>query len=101
MGFLHIFQSQDLQELIRWGGFAVIAAIVFSETGLLAGFFLPGDSLLFTAGMLVGMGVLKPPGVLPQEQQAGIVLLNVLLMAAAFAGNSSGSWIGEKGRPPP
>ena len=39
-------------ELIRWGGYAALVAIVFAETGLLAGFFLPGDSLLVTAGLL-------------------------------------------------
>ena len=38
-----------LDELIQWGGYAVLAIIVFAETGLLIGFFLPGDSLLFTS----------------------------------------------------
>jgi len=41
----------QFDELIRWGGYTVLVAIVFAETGLLAGFFLPGDSLLVTAGL--------------------------------------------------
>jgi membrane-associated protein len=42
----------DPEELLRKGGLAVLAAIVFAESGLLVGFFLPGDSLLFIAGFL-------------------------------------------------
>jgi membrane-associated protein len=38
-----------LDDLIRWGGYVVLVGIVFTETGLLVGFFLPGDSLLITA----------------------------------------------------
>ena len=41
----------DVQGIVRIGGLALIAAIVFAETGLLVGFFLPGDSLLVTAGI--------------------------------------------------
>src|SRR5437762_13640268 len=86
----------NLEDLIQWGGYAVLAVIVFAETGLLAGFFLPGDSLLFTAGMLVGSSVLKPPAPLPQDPATGIIALNLLLMLAAFAGNSTGYWVGSK-----
>ena len=45
-----------LENLIRWGGYTVLILIVFAETGLLAGFFLPGDSLLVTAGLLAAVG---------------------------------------------
>lgn len=70
-------------ELIRWGGYAVLIAIVFAETGLLAGFFLPGDSLLVTAGLLAsGSGVLN------------IWVLILALSAAAIAGDSTGYVIG-------
>ena len=70
-------------ELIRWGGYAVLVAIVFSETGLLAGFFLPGDSLLVTAGLLAsGEGPLR------------IGPLILLLSVAAIAGDSVGYAIG-------
>ena len=41
----------DVQGIVRWGGLFALVAIVFSETGLLVGFFLPGDSLLVTAGI--------------------------------------------------
>src|SRR3990172_2185897 len=46
----------SLADLIRWGGYTVLVAIVFCETGLLVGFFLPGDSLLITAGRLAAGG---------------------------------------------
>lgn len=97
--FRQLYDPEGLAALINWGGYAVIAAIVFSETGLLAGFFLPGDSLLFTAGMLVGTDVLKPPPFLPQDRVSAIVILNLLLMAAAFVGNSTGYWVGTRAGP--
>jgi membrane-associated protein len=76
-----------LDDLIRWGGYAVLAAIVFTETGLLVGFFLPGDSLLFTAGLVAAAGHLD------------IWALNGLLMAAAIAGDSVGYAIGYRAGP--
>lgn len=69
--------------LIRWGGYTVLVAIVFAETGLLAGFFLPGDSLLVTAGLLAA-----------GEGTVNIWLLIVLLSIAAIAGDSTGYAIG-------
>jgi membrane-associated protein len=80
-------QLSDLEGLIRWGGYFVIAAIVFAETGLLLGFFLPGDSLLVTAGLLAGTGLLN------------IWLLGLLLMVAAIAGQSLGYAIGKAAGP--
>ncbi|MCA1644371.1 MAG: DedA family protein, partial [Chloroflexi bacterium] len=47
----------DPQTIIRAGGLALITAIIFAECGLLIGFFLPGDSLLFTAGFLASQHV--------------------------------------------
>jgi membrane-associated protein len=76
-----------LDDLIRWGGYAVLVAIVFTETGLLVGFFLPGDSLLITAGLVAGTGGLN------------IWWINALLMAAAVAGDSVGYAIGFKAGP--
>lgn len=90
---------RDLEGLIRWGGFAILTGIVYAETGLLIGFFLPGDSLLFTAGALVGTGILKPPALLPQGPGAGLVLLMCLLAAASIAGDSTGYWFGRKTGP--
>ena len=69
--------------LIRWGGYPALTVIVFAETGLLAGFFLPGDSLLVTAGLLAST-----------EGFLNIWLLNALLIAAAVAGDSAGYAIG-------
>lgn len=70
-------------ELIRWGGYFVLIVIVFSETGLLAGFFLPGDSLLVTAGLIAAV-----------EGTVNIWALNLFLSLAAIAGDSVGYWIG-------
>lgn len=68
---------------MAWAGYAGLTIIVFCETGLLAGFFLPGDSLLVTAGLVASQGALD------------IRLLNLLLVAAAVAGDSVGYMIGH------
>src|SRR5438445_458255 len=70
-----------------WLGYALLFAIVFSETGLLVGFFLPGDSLLFTIGVVAGAGQLN----------IGIIL--VLLTVAAITGVASGYSIGRRTGP--
>jgi membrane-associated protein len=54
--FRSLYNPEKLIELIRSGGYVVLAAIVFAETGLFIGFFLPGDSLLFTAGLVAAQG---------------------------------------------
>lgn len=69
--------------LAGWPGYALLFAIVFAETGLLVGFFLPGDSLLFTVGVVAGAGDLN------------IVIVNLVLMAAAIIGDSTGYWLGR------
>jgi membrane-associated protein len=74
----------SLDDLIRWGGYVVLIAIVFTETGLLIGFFLPGDSLLITAGLVAAAGHLD------------IWLLNLLLIVAAVVGDSVGYAIGRR-----
>jgi membrane-associated protein len=76
-----------LDDLIRWGGYAVLVAIVFTETGLLVGFFLPGDSLLITAGLVAAAGGLD------------IWMLNLLLIVAAIVGDSVGYAIGYRTGP--
>jgi membrane-associated protein len=76
-----------LFELVRWGGYVALVGIVFTETGLLIGFFLPGDSLLITAGLVAAAGGLD------------IWWLNVLLSAAAIAGDSVGYAIGYRTGP--
>ena len=66
-----------------WPGYALLTGIVFAETGLLAGFFLPGDSLLFIVGVLCGTGKLD------------FVLVNGLLMMAAIMGDATGYLLGR------
>ena len=74
----------DVRGLVQAGGYIGLAIIVFVETGLMVGFFLPGDSLLVTAGLFAAKGDLN------------IVVLNVLLMACAVAGDATGYYIGKK-----
>lgn len=85
MEWLHEFFSKlyHFEELIRWGGYFILTGIVFAETGLLAGFFLPGDSLLVTAGLLAAV-----------DKNLNIWMLNGLLCAAAILGDTTGYWIG-------
>jgi len=67
----------------------IACAIIFAETGLLVGFFLPGDSLLFTAGLLVSTG----------KMPVNIGVLMLLLIICAFVGNQAGYAIGAKAGP--
>jgi membrane-associated protein len=67
-----------------WAGYLVLFLIVFSESGLLVGFFLPGDSLLFTIGVVAGAGKLNVAGMI------------VLLASASILGDGSGFLIGKK-----
>jgi membrane-associated protein len=82
----------DPENMIRaFGAFAVlgVCAVVIAETGLLAGFFLPGDSLLFTAGLLTAAGVIRTP----------IAVVALAIGVAAFVGDQMGYGIGRKGGP--
>ncbi|MBI3252688.1 MAG: VTT domain-containing protein [Candidatus Omnitrophica bacterium] len=72
-----------LDAFIAWAGYAGLTAVVFSETGLLVGLFLPGDSLLVTAGFVAS------------QSKLDIVTLNALLVIAAIAGDSTGYLIGR------
>lgn len=71
--------------MIRTGGYLALTAVVFAETGLLAGFFLPGDSLLVTAGLVCSL-----------DNTLNIWVLNALLVTAAILGDSTGYWIGRQ-----
>jgi len=82
--FLHaLFNPEGLKELIRAGGAPLICTIVFVETGFFVGFFLPGDSLLVTAG------ILSAGEVIPLKW----LLLPVML--CAILGDQIGYWIGR------
>lgn len=74
----------DLAGIIETVGYIGLFAIVFAETGLLIGFFLPGDSLLFTAGFLASQGIFN------------IYILCFLMFIAAVVGDSVGYMIGHK-----
>ncbi len=52
-------QIYDVRGLIEWGGTVLVCVIVFVETGMFVGFFLPGDSLLVTAGVFAGAGAVE------------------------------------------
>ena len=79
-----LYQPDKLIELIRSGGYLVLAMIVFAETGLFIGFFLPGDSLLFLAGLSAAQGLFE------------VNFLVVLLSLMAILGDSLGYWIGHR-----
>ncbi len=79
--FFH--RMSNLPELVQWAGIFGIAAIIFSETGLLVGVFLPGDSLLVTAGLFAAKGYLNIYALVPT------------LTLAAICGNSVGYFIGR------
>ena len=75
------------QVLTGWAGYALLAGIVFSETGLLVGLFLPGDSLLFTVGVVAGAGELD------------IVRICALLTVMSILGDQSGYFLGYRTGP--
>jgi membrane-associated protein len=80
----HLVMHPDLKELIKAIGFVGVLAIVFAESGLFFGFFLPGDSLLFTAGFLASLG------------HFDIVLLALGCFVAAATGDSVGYAFGKR-----
>ncbi len=85
--FFHsLFSSDGLHQIVTNGGIPLLCLIIFAETGLLVGFFLPGDTLLFLAGSLCASG----------EMQISVIVLILLLTAAAFIGNTLGYYIGIK-----
>jgi membrane-associated protein len=78
--------------ILQWlGPWALVglAVIIFAECGLLLGFFLPGDSLLFTAGLFVASGAIATP----------LWAVCILLVVAAVLGNACGYWIGRSAGP--
>ncbi|HET9137512.1 MAG TPA: VTT domain-containing protein [Candidatus Kapabacteria bacterium] len=86
MDFLHqLFSSDGLRQLITNGGVPVLCLIIFAETGLLIGFFLPGDTLLISAGLLSATNTI----------QMSFLLMNIALMASAIIGNTVGYYIGK------
>jgi membrane-associated protein len=92
MDFLHkLHDPEGVKELIAWGGYAILFAIIFAETGLLVGFFLPGDSLLFVAGTLCAL-----PFRADGSPLLNVTILIPLLIVAAIAGDATGYMLGRK-----
>jgi len=73
------------QNIIQYGGLALLLFIIFAETGLFFGFFLPGDSLLFVAGLLSSSKYIDQP----------VWMLIILLVIAAFSGTTIGYYFGR------
>jgi membrane-associated protein len=86
----------DLRELLTWGGYPVLMLIIFAETGLLIGFFLPGDSLLVTTGVLINLGLINPLELTPFQN---LLLMNAVLSVMAIVGDAVGFWIGYRTGP--
>jgi membrane-associated protein len=86
----NLYDPVYMQGLIHSGGVPLIAAIVFAETGLLVGFFLPGDTMLFIAG--VAAASVGPSG----ETYLNIMVLVPALIAAAIIGDQCGYFLGNK-----
>jgi membrane-associated protein len=80
---------RDVRAIVTAGGYVGLTAIIFAETGLLVGFFLPGDSLLVTAGLLASQ----------PRFGFSILMLGLLLTVASILGNAAGFWIGRASGP--
>ncbi len=92
MSILNLLQPQWY---IEYGGIFLIMFVVFAETGLFAGFFLPGDSLLFVTGVM-SHSLLK--NVIPDEQIVfKLIMIIILISVSGIAGNIFGYWFGAKG----
>lgn len=81
---MSLFFHFDITQLIQAFGYLGLFGIVFAETGLFFGFFFPGDSLLFTAGLISSQGLLN------------IWVLTPLMIIGAVLGDSFGYWFGTK-----
>ncbi len=91
MEFLTEFyhKLRDLPALVQWAGYVGLTIIIFAETGLLVGFFLPGDSLLVTAGLLAADPAFG----------LNVWLLGLILTVAAIVGDTVGYNVGKASGP--
>ncbi len=85
----HLQNLTDSQSIIRTGGFYLLLVVIFAETGLFFGFFLPGDYLLVLAGILCAAGIVDVP----------IYTLVISLIIAGVLGNYAGYWFGYRTGP--
>lgn len=86
--FEFLKQLTDPESIIKYGGLALLLFVIFAETGLFIGFFLPGDNLIFIAGLLCATK--------PELMNVSFPVLLILMMAAAIIGNMVGFWFGKK-----
>lgn len=85
----YLHNLTDANSILSNGGFIVLIVVIYAETGLFFGFFLPGDYLLFLAGLLTAAGIIHVP----------IYLLVPSLILAAVLGNYTGYWFGYRTGP--
>src|SRR6187402_2788349 len=85
----HLQNLTDAQSILSKGGFYLLLIVVFAETGLFFGFFLPGDYLLFMAGLLCSSGMI--------DVSLGTLIVSVI--AAGVLGNYTGYWFGYRTGP--
>lgn len=85
----YLHNLTDANSILSNGGFIVLIIVIYAETGLFFGFFLPGDYLLFLAGLLTAAGIIQVP----------IYLLVPSLILAAILGNYTGYWFGYRTGP--
>jgi membrane-associated protein len=85
----HLHTAEGLRQTIEFGGISLMCAIIFAETGLLAGFFLPGDSLLVTAGVLSVANGDRPAYFNPWELTAALTIASII-------GDQTGYLLGRK-----
>ena len=85
-------QLTDPQSIIQYGGLALLLFVVFAETGLFFGFFLPGDSLIFISGLICRTR--------PELLHTNVMVMLTAMIAAAVLGNGVGYWFGRKVGPP-
>jgi membrane-associated protein len=81
-----LHSAEGISQIVQAGGVIALTAIIFAETGLLVGFFLPGDSLLITAGVLAN----------PANPALDVWTLNAILAVAAVVGDQLGFLLGRK-----
>jgi membrane-associated protein len=85
----HLQNLTDAQSILSKGGFYFLLIVVFAETGLFFGFFLPGDYLLFMAGLLCSSGMID----------VSLATLVLSVIAAGILGNYTGYWFGYRAGP--
>jgi membrane-associated protein len=85
----HLQNLTDAQSILSQGGFYLLLIVVFAETGLFFGFFLPGDYLLFMSGLLCASGMFE----------VSIYTLIISLIGAGILGNFTGYWFGFRSGP--